>query len=219
MNKLCEFSLEKIEKSRESHMLVAKGIVSADNANMYSMDMLVLAALKRSMSVCSGFSVLVRQRNYLCAASLIRFQLDSCMRLYASTLVDDLDAFSQSVMAGEHVRKIKDREGIRMTDAYLVGKLSVSNPWVSSVYEITSGFIHFSDKHIFSMAFVRDLEGSMDIFISDSDENISDDLFADLCVAFLESTRLLLHFACEWFGVKQRKQHSLDPSFVGTARG
>jgi hypothetical protein len=218
MNKLCEFVLEKIVQSRESHLLLAKGVISADSGKMYSMDLLVLAALKRSMSVCAGFSEMIRQRNYLCAASLIRFQLDSCLRLYASTLVDDLDCFAQGVMAGSHVRKMKDREGKPMTDSYLVEKLSASNAWISSVYEETSGFIHFSDKHIFSAAFVGEKEGSMDIAISDSDGKISDDLFADLSVAFLESTKLLLYCVGEWVSVKEKNQHSLDPSFLGKIR-
>lgn len=36
-----------------------------------------------------------------------------------------------------------------MHDRYLANKMSIEYPWIESVYEQTSNYIHFSNTHIF----------------------------------------------------------------------
>src|SRR4051812_26107294 len=53
-------------------------------ASIGGYDSLVLAALVRCKSTIVGFLAMIEQRNKLCAEPMIRFQLDSAMRLIAS---------------------------------------------------------------------------------------------------------------------------------------
>ena len=79
----------------------------------------VAAALHRSISLVRGFCALIPD-NYISAASLVRLQLDSTLRFSALSFVADPEDFAKKVSSGERINKLEDREGERMTDAYLV---------------------------------------------------------------------------------------------------
>src|SRR2546427_10538241 len=70
----------------------------------------VAAALNRSLSLVLGFCDLIPD-NYICAAPLIRLQLDSAVRFSALWLVADPKDFAKRVSSGKPIRKLKDRDG------------------------------------------------------------------------------------------------------------
>ena len=59
------------------------------------------------------------------------------LRIFAGTLVDDTNKFVSDFLQGKHIRNLKDRDGNRMTDRYLVEKLSDEYPWLPNVYAKT----------------------------------------------------------------------------------
>ncbi len=151
MNSELEHRISHIEALTNLHLSLLSEMLKADGGKMFSLDILASAAVKRSMSLCAGFSLLVRDKNYTCAASLLRLQLDSCLRFFAAFIVERPHDFAHAVLQGTPVRKIKDRTGQFMTDRYLVESLGKKYVWMPRVYDATSGFIHLSEKHIFTM--------------------------------------------------------------------
>ena len=116
--------------------------------HIFGTDLLAMAVLNRSVVLIEGFCTLLEAKNYLCAAPLIRFQLDSILRFFATSLVDNSDDLSLTILEGTPVRNLQDRDGKYMTDQYLLKKVVALYPWAPSVYENSSGFIHLSEKHI-----------------------------------------------------------------------
>ena len=208
---------DEFENLREAHLTLAKRLVSADGKRMYKMDILALAVINRSLSISSGFSSVLAQGNLLCAASLVRLQIDSFLRFFASSLVDNHDDFCQKIFEGCPVRKINDKSGKAMTDNYLVGKVSETFPWVEKVYESASGFIHLSEKHIFSAVSLGTKKGSVDIIISDTDAKPDPVFRSELNFVFLDATLLVLQCVGEWVKRKENREHSNDDPLFGTA--
>jgi hypothetical protein len=87
--------------------------------------------------------------NYISAASLVRLQLDSAVRFTALWLVADPEDFAKQVPSGQLINKLKDRDGQRIMDAYLVKKLNERYPGVDQCYEDGCAYVHFSDAHFY----------------------------------------------------------------------
>ncbi len=87
------------------------------------------------------------------ANSIIRLQLDTILRFFAVHLVDAPHDLATRIVEGESLRDVKDRKNNKMTDRYLCDTFSETEkmPWVKTVYERSSGYIHLSNKHILTL--------------------------------------------------------------------
>lgn len=206
MDEIIESRIARIESLESLHICASREMLSADSGKIYPVDLLASAAIKRSLSLCSGFSTMVRSDNYLCAASLLRLQLDSCLRLFSAFLVDRPHEMASMVLKGVAIRKQKDSAGKLMTDQYLVERLSEKYPWVSSVYQNASGFIHLSEKHILSMIESCDENGSFSMRIGTLDQSIPPFLWQELVEAFLAITDILFEYVSGWVLTKNNPQ-------------
>lgn len=195
--------ISQIEGLRDIHLSLLKKILLADGGKMFELDILASAVVKRSMSLCAGFSALVRSHNYTCAASLLRFQLDSCLRFFAAYIVEQPHEFASSVLKGVPVRKLKDRKGIPMTDRHLVDSLGGKYEWMPRVYEATSGFIHLSERHVFSVCRPGKTEDSISILVSETDEEFAEELWIEMAIGFLACTNALFDYLKGWAFTKE----------------
>jgi len=128
--------------------LIELGKRSAETYALYPYDIFLSAILNRSVNLIKGFCSLVRDNNFIAAAPLVRIHLDSLLRLYASNLIDyNIDEFANKVIGGKSIRDLKDRDGRKMTDNYLVKKImeNENHEWVKEVYKTGSGHVHFSN--------------------------------------------------------------------------
>lgn len=185
------------------HLALLRRMLQADGGKLFALDMLASAAIKRSMSLCAGFASLTRQHNYQCAASLLRLQLDSCLRFFAAFIVKDPHAFAQAVLHGEAIRKMKDCDGALMTDKHLVETLGKEHNWIPRVYEATSGFIHLSDRHIFTVLRPTTKERSLSMCVSPMDEDIPVQLWVEVADGFLAATDVLFEYLTGWAMTKE----------------
>lgn len=194
-----------IENLHDLHISALKELLEADNGKLFGLDFLAAAVFKRSLSLCSGFCILVRNKNYQCSAALLRLQLDSVMRFYAAFIVEKPHDFAIQVLKGEHIRKMSDRHGNKMTDQYLKESLSKDYEWVARVYDSTSGFVHLSDKHIFSI-FENNKEDSFGLRVSATDEHFLDGDWIEMTDAFLACTDVLFEYLKGWIFTKQNPE-------------
>jgi hypothetical protein len=107
----------------------------------------IMSIANRAISLNRGFITLVNSNNYISAISLMRLQLDNCLRLFALSLYEDPGEFYNKVLSGEHIKNLKDRNGKKMYDAYLVEKIDGIFPKFKSIYDKLSGHIHFTVEH------------------------------------------------------------------------
>ena len=61
--------LDRLETAAPEHIKLGQLCMEADDGNVFSADLWVNAALKRSLQVLDGFSAMVRARNATCVCS------------------------------------------------------------------------------------------------------------------------------------------------------
>ena len=205
MNPTLDEKIKHIESLQNLHLKHIMEMLKADGGSIFGLDLLALAAFKRSMSLCAGFACLVRGTNYLSAAALVRLQLDTCLRFFAAFIVDRPHEFSQSILDGVPVRKLKDRSGNLMTDRYLVDTLGKKYEWMPRVYEATSGFIHLSERHMFSV-WNPDAAGKFQTMVRATDDHLENALWVELADGFLACTDALFEYLKGWTFTKQNPE-------------
>jgi hypothetical protein len=209
MDSTLQNKLNRLTSLRDLHIPMARKIGDGD---IYPLDLLALATCKRSMGVLSGACLLVENVNFMCAAPLLRLQLDNCLRFFASTLVDDPHEFAVKVMQGIRIDKQKSRKDkamkrVNLRDAYLIDQISNLAPHMKAVYDAASGFVHLSEQHIFSI-FRSPSDDSMPntrrVAISDLDDQVTDEQWIELVDCLYSATELLLRFLNSWLLQKSK---------------
>jgi len=197
--------ISQLEGYKKEYLNCIGEILQADGGSLFSMDLITLPVLNRSTRLISGFITLIQEENYLCAIPLVRLQLDNSLRFYATFLVSGIDAFIQDFLKGTPIRKIKDRDGKRMQDHYLVEKLNASFPGVAKLYEDTSGYVHLSDRHFFATISKKESDKGR-MFFGDGPDHFTNDERVNFAYQMRECSELLLIFVNEWKHVKKSKR-------------
>ena len=195
-------ALAALEPVLDQHRKLGRAMLTADNASLYSLDLLATAAINRSMAHMAGFRQMVEARNFICAASILRLQLDTAMRFAAAWLAPDPHLFAHEVLKGTSIRKLKDRDGQNMTDSYLVSVLAKEDPWITNVYKQTSGYIHLSEKHIFNSVTAVGDDRRIEMKMSSEDAVITDALYLESIEAFQAATEVFLRYLEGWIVTK-----------------
>jgi hypothetical protein len=201
-------SLSRLEALEKAQLELAKNMVEAYDGAMYSIDLLISGALNRSLALSDGFKSLVNSKNLICAGAILRLQVDTAIRIFAGTLVNDTNKFVSEVLKGKHIRNMKDRDGNRMTDRYLVEKLSDEYSWLPNVYDKTSSYIHLSDTHLFaSVQSVKKDKRTLSVKISPVDrDEIPEKLYIEAVEAFIASTEIIIRFVEGWIFTKSHPE-------------
>lgn len=174
-------------------------ILQAQDGAIYQVDFLAIAVLHRSMALIRGFCLLIEEKNFTCAAPLIRLQLDNLLRFYAAFIVADPHDFAHQVLRGEQIRKMRDRSGKKLTDAHLVKMMSSEYDWIKRVYEHTSGYIHLSSKHMFNtIGDTSETERTARFSIGTTDQYITDAIRFEAVEAMISITNALMRYLMGW---------------------
>jgi hypothetical protein len=205
---MIEKLLKNLEEVNKMHPYEGLAVMKAFKGAVYPFDLLAIAVLNRSMSLTSAFITLMRSNNFVASVTLIRPQLDTFLRFAAGWLVTDPHAFVDDILDGKPVKDIRTEKGQKMTDRFLVSHFSKEYPWISRVYENTSGYVHLSDKHMFVNAKNSDsIQGRVIFKISDKDDHIPENFKIEAIAAFAEITKLILHRVYSW---RYTKENSLQ---------
>lgn len=192
-----------LTKKRDETLDLCLQMLSVANQNMYPVDLLAIGAAKRSLSTSAGFRSLIESFNMICARSVLRMQIDTSLRFSAIWLVDNPHSFANEVISGAHIRKIKDKNGQKMTDAYLVKTLSQKHPWLKKVYENLCGYIHFSEQHLFSsVQSVDDETRSFEFTITGEDSKYPESSWLEVIECFNAATDIFLSYLAGWVVTK-----------------
>lgn len=115
---------------------------------LLSTDLFWIAVVKRTVSLASATDGMIEAKNMVAARTLLRSHLDTLLRTHALWLVKDPQGFAESFVSDKPIRKYKDKAGRPLHDSLLVEQLAVANPWVKTVYERMSGYVHLSASHM-----------------------------------------------------------------------
>jgi hypothetical protein len=193
-----EDALEKLKGLDKKQPDMWLRMLNAYQSKFYPVDVIAMAALNRSAAHCSGFQGLIREKNFTCAASLLRLQLDNALRFASVFLASKPHDFASAAMGGKRIRDFKAKSGQKMTDAYLVEQLSKKHPWVAKVYETTCGYIHLSDQHILQAIESREGDSSFVFKMSATDEHLDDESYVEAVEAFCAATEPFHYYVEGW---------------------
>ncbi|MBL4797700.1 MAG: hypothetical protein JKY50_09815 [Oleispira sp.] len=192
-------SLEKTENLNKELLSLSKRVAKA--GDVFHVDIMTMAVVNRSLELSEGFKLLIEDRKFLCAAPLLRLQIDNLLRYSATWLVERPDEFVAEVMKGTAIRKLKDASGNKMFDAFLVEKLSANIPWIPKVYEKTCGYVHLSESH-FHHVFSENDEGKFSIGIGSYSNDVPDSIFLEAVEAFNATTYEICKYVYGWLKTK-----------------
>ncbi|MET1084431.1 MAG: hypothetical protein ABWY12_15495 [Burkholderiales bacterium] len=188
------------DRLRNAHQSHGKAVYQACAGEVFPFDALAFAVLERSLSLIKGFELLMANGGYMSAVALLRLQLDNIIRFHGVARSGDPHGVTDRVFRGESLRKIKDRFGKKMTDAYLVEVMTDANPWMKSVYEHASGYIHLSNHHVrhFIARSETGADGLRRFAIGDDDVYVLEDQREKLLQAFHTTTEGVVRLVAAW---------------------
>jgi hypothetical protein len=133
---------------RIHHLDLTMRFLAAADGMLYEIDVVIAAAMARSYGLVDGFIAAFDSWNPVVAAPLLRMEIDSLMRLDYIARAPHADSVAHHIFAGGEFRTLKDVEGRVLTDSRLSEHAQDVHPWIRSVYQETSGWVHFSPAHL-----------------------------------------------------------------------
>lgn len=150
---------------------IGKAIFNPSGMGLLMSDIFIIGAMKKAFSITNGFVSLMKADNYVSAAPLVRIHLDTLLRIHALYIAQNREEFTLKVLKGYSVRTLKDLKHNKMSDRYLVDVMNEILPGIKEIYEEYNGFVHLSDKHIWSSTKFND-DYTFSTLISSEDLNI-----------------------------------------------
>ncbi len=198
-------ALSELEKLDSEFMTLGRRMLVEE---AFLTDLLMVGMLNRGLQLLHGFMLLVRNEHFVSAAPFVRLQIDNCCRHFAGSLVESADELAMQLMEGQRLDKLVDRDGKRMTDAYLLERLAeaAEEPWLRPVYEKASGFVHFSGAHILAAAQANAEDRTFALRIYRKETNVPEALWVELVEAFGAATDLLLRLTAGWVAQKDEER-------------
>lgn len=134
--------------------------LNAISPNMETFDFLLIAALNRTVNISKAYTTLIRDNNFIAAAPLVRINIDTLLRLFASMITEyDRNTFALNVMNGEQINtmKLNSSKGV-LNDRTLYLEMSKVEgmEWVTDIYKAGNSFVHLEKSHIFSSLKIAD---------------------------------------------------------------
>ena len=201
MSTILEEEIKKLESKENQLLEIAKKL---NSGNFYPLDFLSNAVINRSLKLIFGFTTLLKDDNFIAASHLVRCHLDNIIRFSASWIVNDPHDFATKVIDGIKIDSLMDKNGKLMKDWYLRNLLNEEHPWITNVYKQSSGYIHFSNKHIFnSIQSVDSKERIMQFSFSKKDNDIDENLKIEAIQCMGEITEILLDYLNGWYYTKE----------------
>jgi hypothetical protein len=191
---------EEINTLKETIIESGKTIFKLSNGNLFPCHILFISTLNRVIEIIDGFMTLAEAKNYSCCMILTRIQLDNILRFYGVLKTENPHITANEMYNGTQLNKLKDKDGNKLTDGYLVDSLSKSNEWVKHVYKLTSGYVHLSNHHIYNLLDKSELQndGFRSIFVGSVSDHIEEKQWIELLNGFKVITKGFLEVYREW---------------------
>jgi hypothetical protein len=162
------------------------------DGKLYAMDFYILGIVKRTLSNIKAMGLLIESWNLLAARTILRTHIDTAIRLHAAWIVNDPNEFVLNVMNGKQIDRMSDKNGEQMKDKHLISMLVGDYPWLKTVYDNLSGYIHFSDSHIVSPIPNIEDNGKFSMRLSEFDFDYPETSWTEVLECFNELTGMVI---------------------------
>ncbi len=178
---------------------------------MFRLDLFLSGVLQRSLHVVRGFLTTFDDWNIVCAAPLVRLQIDNLIRVsYVSRHRASDDIAGQAL--DTEFRRMVDEHGKKLYDNQLVREANRHHPWVKAVYEASSGWIHLSPV-LLNIPHSLEEQSAIKARVNMEIKHVHDDKYPETFLAQIlgsmcHCTSELLAYAGMWEYKKQHPEHT-----------
>jgi len=146
--------LSEIDNKTKAMVNLVKQLGAISN-DLEPYDMLLVSIINRTINLNSAFTQLIRVNNFIAGAPLVRINLDSLLRMYASIISEhnDRNKFALAIISGTPVNEMKHRNSkLKLSDSRLVKEITEVKgmDWVNKVYKAGNSYVHFCDTIFFT---------------------------------------------------------------------
>ena len=189
--------------ARKAKFIELYNKVLKDRPNgIYSVDLVAIGSIDRSVHIGAGLKILVDRFNMLCSRILLRSQIDTVLRFFSIFLVDQPTAFALQILNGVRINLLEDSSGNRLTDSYLVSRIKREQPWIPDLYRTLSNYVHFSNQHIFGTIQEID-EGIVTAGIYEEDVNQPEINWLEVVECYNKISDVLISFIERWLIMRE----------------
>ena len=215
-----EAELQKIESAVAGLAKFPPTYIGAVGSTIPDIDWYVIAAMKKAASLAHAFCTLMRAKNALTSAALIRMQLDTGLRVFGLSRMGDLEAAGLHLMNDGKYTDLRARTGEKLSDKYLHTELNKAYPGLSKVYENTSAFVHLSSVHIKTVLSSREGTSILYFDLKGTDERLPEEWIADVVDAFQQATDLAVELieGCLGYLRARERVHRSAPALAKVLR-
>lgn len=102
--------------------------------------------VNRTIELNNGYITLFTCKNYISAISLLRLQIENCLRLFGFTIMDDMPNCLEKFINGEEYKNLTGNNGKKLYDSYLAKEIDKKWPEHNflETYKQYCEFVHFS---------------------------------------------------------------------------
>lgn len=145
---------QRMEKQKCAALALVKESLEYTNNDVYIIQLLMFAALNRTINILDAISDAIMKWNIIAAGSLLRNLLDTLAVLVFLSKQPNLNLTEviDTLFKNGRLMKRKGMRLMRIPDADVIKCVNEVYPWAKQVYDETSGFVHFSGKHLFGIA-------------------------------------------------------------------
>lgn len=204
-----EIALDKLKTLKKAHLEMGKAMLLADGGKIFPFDLFATGVFSRSIKLIDGFITLIPD-NFICAAPIVRMQIDNFLRTSAVLRVDmNAHEFAIKVLNGTKIKDMQDKETRKkLTDRTLVEIFSNQYPGLSEIYHKGSSYIHFSNTHIFHSVSASDAADGATIegHITEAEPYVTEKLRTEAAITMANATKILLDQLDNWTFTKNNAE-------------
>lgn len=134
VNEFLEIELRTLFKLEESKKVVFK------------LSSIYFSLINRTIEINRGYITLLNCENFICAISLIRIQVENCLRFYGFSIMDNMPKCLDKFIDGIEFKDLTGNNGNKLYDSYLAKELDkkYSNYKFYETYKDYCEILHFS---------------------------------------------------------------------------
>lgn len=113
---------------------------------MFKLSSIHYSLINRTIELNKGYITLFHCKNYITAISLLRLQVENCLRLFGFTIMDNIPESLNLFLDGVDYKKLTGNNGHKLYDTYLAKELDKKMPEFKfhTTYKKYCEIVHFS---------------------------------------------------------------------------
>lgn len=114
---------------------------------IYKLSSIYISLINRAVELNNGYISLFNLKNYITAISLLRIQIENCLRFHGLRILDNLPNAFDDFLSGKELRDMTGNNGKKLYDSYLAKELDNLYPdfKFNELYKQYCAIIHFSN--------------------------------------------------------------------------